>query len=165
MRRTTTLFSVALVGVLAIGSAVVLAPQLSGEAPPVPAAVHEPYASQKVVYHVTQGGGWFGRDHAARLQSMINHVNAVGADKLEMVTILQGDGASLLYDASTSPKLAAMVDKLRAAGTHFVICRNTLVGRHYPVEDLYGATAKDLVPAGVAEVVELQQKGYVLVKL
>ncbi|GGH33358.1 hypothetical protein GCM10007036_45920 [Alsobacter metallidurans] len=165
MNRSIIIRSAALAGLLALASAPSVAPQFFSDPAVVPRAIHEPYARQKVVYHITQGGGWFGRDHAARLQSMLNHVNAVGRDKLDMVAILQGDGASLLYDAASNSKLSGMVDRLRRAGIRFVICRNTLVGRNYPVEDLYGATASDLVPAGVAEVVDLQQKGYVLVRL
>jgi uncharacterized protein len=149
---------------LAIGGALT-GLSTDGAVAEVPPAIHAPYAPQKVVYHVVQGGGWFGREHAARLQSMRNHVNAVGADRLQMVVVLQGEGASMLSLAQGDSKIASMVDELRRSGVRFVICRNTLIGRRQPLQDLYGATQADLVPAGVAEVVALQQAGYSLLRL
>ena len=165
MNRKTLIQCAAAAGALAIASAVADVRLGGGEPFDVPPAQHEPYASQKVVYNVTQGGGWFGRDHAARLHSMLNHVNAVGRDKLEMGAVLQGDGASLLHDATSNAKIRDMVDRLRGSGVRFVICRNTMVGKHYPLSELYNAQPNDIVPAGVAEVVALQQMGYLLVKL
>jgi intracellular sulfur oxidation DsrE/DsrF family protein len=153
-------------GFLALGlGGSLMALSMGGAVADVPPAIHAPYGPQKVVYHVVQGGGWFGRDHAARLQSMRNHVNAVGADRLSMVVVLQGEGASMLTLAQGDAKIASMVDELRGSGVRFVICRNTLVGRKQPLHDLYGATQADLVPAGVAEVVALQQAGYSLLRL
>lgn len=149
-----TLLVTTILGVLAFNAA-------SGtpderEAPILP--VTAPYRSQKAVYHLTTDGGWFGRAHRNHLQSMENHLAAV--PDLTLAVVLQGDGVSLLQDARHDAALGARIDRLRAKGVRFLICRNTLSGRHIGLEALEGARPQDVVGAGVAEVARLQMDGY-----
>lgn len=119
-----------------------------------------PYSPQKVVYHISTGGGWFGHDHRNRLQSMENHLAALPEGSLKMAVVLQGDGLDLLKDAKTDDALAKRIDRLRTKGVAFLVCRNSMVGRHIGLEALEGVKAEDVVGAGVAEVTRLQQAGY-----
>ncbi len=123
------------------------------------------YEAQKVVYHLTTGGGWFNRDHRHRLQNMENHMAALGADKLILHVVLQGDGVDLLSAAKSDPALQTRITALRSKGVKFQICRNTLVQRKMGMDTLYEAKAEDLVGAGVAEVARLQQQGYAYLRL
>jgi intracellular sulfur oxidation DsrE/DsrF family protein len=115
---------------------------------------------------VDYGAGWRGRAYAELLTALDNHVQAVGADKLRVAVVLQGSGADLLASAKSEPRLAKRIDALRQKGVHFLICRNTLLGRLIdPFRDLYGVTEHDIVTAAVAEIVALQQEGYVYLHL
>jgi len=137
------------------------APLRPDELPPMPTMA---YAPQKVVYHVNQGNRWFTHDHLYRLGVMQNHVNALGAGKLDMRVVVQGSGLTLLSDAKNDPAIASRIDKLRSQGVRFLICRNTMVGRDIRLADLYGAKPEDIVIAGVAEVASLSQQGFVMLK-
>jgi len=137
------------------------APLRPDKMPPMPTTA---YAPQKVVYHVNQGNGFMGHDHLYRLGVMQNHVNALGAGKLDLRVVVQGTGLSLLSDAKKDPAIAARIDKLRSQGVRFLICRNTMIGRNMRMSDLYGAKPEDVVIAGVAEVASLAQQGFVMLK-
>ena len=125
----------------------------------------EPYAPQKVVYHINEGGGWFGHDHLRRLQNMENHLDALPKGQLQLAVVLQGNGLDLLTDAAKDKALATKVAALRGRGVKFLICRNTLISKHIGVDKLDGAAASDIVGAGVAEVSRLQSLGYAYLKL
>ena len=98
------------------------------------------------------------------LQSAQNHVNAVGKDKLDLRIVLQGDGLDLLKEAAGDRAMSERVDKLKAQGVRFLVCRNTLVGRGLDPADLYDVKTADIVGAAVAEVSALQAQGFVYVK-
>jgi len=124
------------------------------------------YSPQKVVYHVDYGSGWRGRAYEELLSALDNHVKAVGADKMSLVVMLQGSGADLLVSAKSTPRLAQRIDALRRQGVRFLVCRNTLLGRLIdPFSDLYGVTERDIATAAVAELVALQQEGYLYLHL
>jgi hypothetical protein len=132
-------------------------------APQVPLA-HVDYAPQKVVYHYNQGGGWFGAGHRRAVQVLQNHVAALrGA--LTLRVVLQGEGVDLLTLAKQDEKVRASVDRLRAAGVRFIVCRNSLVGRKLDLAALHGARPDDIAPAAVAEIADLVGKGFVYLKL
>ncbi|MBY0610586.1 MAG: DsrE family protein [Beijerinckiaceae bacterium] len=125
----------------------------------------QPYQPQKVVYHISSGGGWFKHDHIQRLQNMENHLAALPAGDLSLAVVLQGNGVDLLVDAASDKALASRVSALRDRGVKFLICRNTLVSRHIGIDKLSGARAEDVVGAGVAEVTRLQSMGYAYLRL
>jgi uncharacterized protein len=124
------------------------------------------YLPQKAIYHVDYDAGWFEHNYSFLLSALHNHERAVGADKLHLVVVLQGNGLDLLALAKTRPALAKRIDKLKAEGVRFLVCKNSLVGRAMdPFTDLYGVAAGDIVTAAVAELVSLQQEGYIYLHL
>lgn len=133
-------------------------------APVIPPATHAPYAAQKVVYHLTGGGGFFGRDFGRFVGNMENHVRALDGSRLDLVVVMNGDGVGLLEQATSDPALAKRIDGLRAKGVKFLLCRNTLVNRKLDPASLHGFTVADLVPSGVAEVTDLAQKGFMYLR-
>lgn len=123
------------------------------------------YSQQKVVYHITDSDGLLHRNYTLHvLQSAQNHVNAVGKDKLDLRIVLQGDGLDLLKEAASDRAMSERVDKLKAEGVRFFVCRNSLVGRGMDPSDLYDVKTSDIVGAAVAEVASLQAQGFVYVK-
>jgi hypothetical protein len=124
------------------------------------------YLPQKAIYHVDYDAGWFEHNYSFLLSALQNHERAVGADKLHLVVVLQGNGLDLLAMAKTTPALAKRIDKLKGEGVRFLVCKNSLVGRAMdPFTDLYGVAAGDIVTAAVAELVALQQDGYIYLHL
>lgn len=120
------------------------------------------YAPQKVIYHVSTGGGWFGRQHRHLIAVTNNHLNAVGEGFLDLQIILQGDGVDILMAANRDAKLAASISRLRKQGVRFLVCNNTLVMRRINYKtDLLNVSRADIVSAGVAELARLQKNGYV----
>ena len=124
-----------------------------------------PYAAQRVIYHVTEGGGFFNRDFASRLGTLHNHVASVGAANIDLRVMLQGSGVHLLAAAKTDAALAAQVDALRADGVRFLVCRNSLLGQDLAPSDLYKVPTSDIVQAAVAEIAALEARGYVYIRL
>lgn len=123
------------------------------------------YARQKVVYHVNETDGLMRHgflQHA--LQSMQNHINAVGKDQLDLRVVLQGDGLDMLINAKKDAGMSERVDRLKAQGVKFMVCRNTLVSRNLDPSDLYDVKTEDIVGAAVAEVASLQAQGFVYLK-
>lgn len=130
----------------------------------VPPVEHD-YGRQKVVYHISENGGSGGFRHVGWLGNMENHFKALAPGALDLVVVINGDGIDLLTHARTDTDLAGRIDRLKAKGTRFLICRNTLIGRSLdPDKDLYDVRRADLIGAGVAEVAALQQQGYVYLK-
>ncbi|UCB56391.1 MAG: DsrE family protein [Thiotrichales bacterium] len=132
------------------------------------------YAKQKVVYHINYDNP---KKQAGALRNIQNHINAVGAENLEIKVVLHGNGLALLLDpdsleklkkfkqANADEKMTAKIDGLKAQGVSFNVCANTVKGRKVDLEnDLYNVDQDDIVPSGVAEVAKLQQQGYAYIK-
>jgi intracellular sulfur oxidation DsrE/DsrF family protein len=120
------------------------------------------YTAQKVVYQNDGGmpdpGAYFER----LLRNIGNHIQAVGG-KVEIRVVDFGDGVKPFVTAKTDAALAAKIDALKAKGVKFLICHNTLEGMKLKPSDLYGVTAEDVVPSGVAELARLQGQGFVYI--
>lgn len=138
------------------------------------AHANERYGKQKVVYHINYDNP---KKQAGALRNIQNHINAVGADNLEVKVVLHGNGLSLLLDPGALEKLkkfkhanadetmAAKIDGLKNQGIQFNVCENTVRGRKVSIEDdLYDVDKDDVVPSGVAEVARLQAMGYSYLK-
>ncbi len=134
----------------------------------------ERYGKQKVVYHINYDNP---KKQAGALRNIQNHINAVGAENLDIKVVLHGNGLSLLLDpdslgklkkfkhANANDKIAAKIDGLKDQGVSFNVCANTVRGRKVDLEsDLYGVEKNDVVPSGVAEVARLQLMGYAYIK-
>jgi uncharacterized protein len=131
----------------------------------ISASADERYGKQKVVYHINYNGGEEDKVYRAALKNIQNHINAVGAENLEVKVVLHGNGVSLLADAKTNDKLQMDVTSLKSQNVAFNVCNNTLVGRNISYEnDLFEVWEEDIVPSGVAELSRLQQMGYTYIK-
>lgn len=127
---------------------------------------------QKVVYHVN----YYGAKHQkAALRNIQNHINAVGAENLDLKIVMHGNGISLLMepDALGSNKMKegnanedmqARISTLKDQGIEFKVCANTLKGRKVSNDTMYDMEKADIVPSGVAELAILQSKGYAYIK-
>ena len=128
---------------------------------------------QKVVYHVNYDDP---KHQAAALRNIQNHINAVGAENLDLKVVMHGDGlALLLYPdardhtkmkmANADDQMQAKISGLKDQGIQFQVCANTLKGRKINAEDdLYDFSKADIVPSGVAQLAILQSQGYAYIK-
>ncbi|PWJ84460.1 hypothetical protein C7441_10576 [Pseudaminobacter salicylatoxidans] len=129
------------------------------------ASAEERYGEQKVVYHINYGGGEEDKAYRAALTNVQNHINAVGKDHITVKVLLHGDGVNLLRDAMKNQTLQSDVTSLKTQNVQFLVCNNTLTGRHIDYEnDLFEVFEDDIVPSGVAELSRLQQQGYTYIK-
>lgn len=129
------------------------------------AAADDRYAEQKVVYHINYLGGEGDKKWRGALRNIQNHINAVGADNMEIRVVLHGNGVELLRTAAEDLDLQQNVLTLKEQQVAFQICRNTLVGRDISYEDdLFDVWEEDIIPSGVAELSHLQQDGYTYIK-
>ena len=131
------------------------------------------YGKQKVVYHINYDDP---KTQAGALRNIQNHINAVGAENLDIKVIMHGKGLTLLLtpDAAAKTKLPsgnatdeiqAKISGLKDQGIDFEVCSNTLRGKKIDFEsDLYDVDKADIVPSGVAELARLQQMGYAYIK-
>ncbi len=144
----TTIF--ALIGALA------LLPVLQG------AALAGGYDKQKVVYHINYDDK---KKQAGAMRNIQNHINAVGAENLDLKVVLHGKGVSLLKTANEDPNFQSKVINLKGQKVSFNVCSNTLKGKKIDYEsDLFEVDESDIVPSGVAELARLQQQGYTYIK-
>ena len=138
------------------------------------AATGDRYMKQKVVYHINYDNP---KQQAGALRNIQNHINAVGAQNMDIKVVLHGNGLSLLLypdslaklpkfkQANATDSMTASIDGLKNQGVAFQICANTVKGRGVSMEtDLYGADPADVVPSGVAELAHLQAQGYTYIK-
>ncbi len=145
MRKLLAIMTIALLSLGATGCATLMGPD-----------------KQKVVYHINY-------DDEKLLKSAMgnikNHINAIGKDKIDVKVVMHGDGLGLLKQANSNPDMQQRVINLKQEGVAFQVCNNTLVGRKIDYKnDLFDVSQSDIVPSGVAEVANLQQKGYVYIK-
>jgi intracellular sulfur oxidation DsrE/DsrF family protein len=123
------------------------------------------YGQQKVVYHINYGGGADDAAYRAAMRNVQNHINAVGAENLDVKVVLHGDGLGLLMQAAENERLQSQIASLKGQNVGFQVCDNTLKGRQISYEnDLYDVWEEDIVPSGVAELSRLQQMGYTYIK-
>jgi intracellular sulfur oxidation DsrE/DsrF family protein len=130
------------------------------------------YAKQKVVYHINY---YDPKKQAGALRNIQNHINAVGADNLDVKVVLHGNGVALLLEpdglegskmkeANATDEMQARISGLKDQGVAFNVCANTLKGRKVDTAYLYDYSASDVVPSGVAELTHLQSQGYTYIK-
>jgi intracellular sulfur oxidation DsrE/DsrF family protein len=125
----------------------------------------EGYGKQKVVYHINYDGGPESRAYKGAMRNIQNHINAVGAENLDIKVVLHGNGLGVLMSAMQDDALQTAVSSLKGQNVSFQVCNNTLKGREISYEDdLYDVWEEDIVPSGVAELSRLQQMGYTYIK-
>jgi len=125
----------------------------------------EGYGTQKVVYHINYTGGPESKAYKGAMRNIQNHINAVGAENLDLKVVLHGNGLGVLMEAKSDDTLQTAVGSLKSQGVSFHVCNNTLNGRNISYEDdLYDVWETDIVPSGVAELAHLQAQGYSYIK-
>ena len=126
----------------------------------------ERYGKQKVVYHINYVGGNAEKKYRGAMRNIQNHINAVGAENMDIKVVLHGNGLGLLQSAkSKNEKLQGAVASLKSQNVEFQVCNNTLKGRKISYEnDLFDVYKEDIIPSGVAELSRLQQMGYTYIK-
>ena len=123
------------------------------------------YGKQKVVYHINYPGGEDDRAYRGALRNIQNHINAVGAENLDIKVVMHGNGLGMLMSAKGDDRLQTSVASLKGQNVGFQVCANTLKGRKISYEDdLFDVWDEDIVPSGVAELSRLQQMGYTYIK-
>ncbi len=160
MKRMTTLLATILMALAMIATGMASADDAS-------------YGKQKVVYHINYDNP---KKQAGALRNIQNHINAVGAENLDLKVVLHGKGLTLLLEpealkrtklkkANATDEMQAKISGLKDQGVKFNICANTLRGKKVDYEnDLYDVDKADIVPSGVAELAKLQAQGYTYIK-
>jgi len=127
------------------------------------------YGKQKVAYHINYDNA---KRQGGALRNAQNHINAVGAENLDLRVIMHGKGLSMLLlpeeaahtklpQGNATDKQQAAIENLKKQGVTFKVCANTLKGKKIDIDQLYDAeAASDVVPSGVAELAKLQAKGF-----
>ena len=125
----------------------------------------ERYGKQKVVYHINYDGGPESKKYKGAMRNIQNHINAVGAENMDIKVVLHGNGLGVLMSAKEDDTLQTAVSSLKGQNVSFQVCNNTLKGRKISYSnDLYDVWEEDIVPSGVAELSHLQQQGYTYIK-
>ena len=125
----------------------------------------ERYGKQKVVYHINYPGGTEDKRYKGAMRNIQNHINAVGAENLDLKVVLHGNGVGLLMSANKAGKLQTAVASLKSQNVSFHVCNNTVKGRKIDYgSQMYEVFDEDIVPSGVAELARLQQMGYTYIK-
>lgn len=132
------------------------------------------YGKQKVVYHINYDNP---KKQTGALRNIQNHINAVGAENMDIKVVLHGNGVALLLlpdslaqlerfkHANATDQMTARIDGLKDQGVKFQVCANTLRGRKVDFEgDMHDVVKEDIVPSGVAELSHLQGQGYTYIK-
>ena len=131
----------------------------------MPGQAAERYGKQKVVYHINYNGGEKNKKYRGAMRNIQNHINAVGADNLDLKVVLHGNGVNLLKEALKDDGLKTRITALKSQNVAFLVCANTLRGRKIDYEkDLFDVFKEDIVPSGVAELGHLQLQGYAYIK-
>jgi intracellular sulfur oxidation DsrE/DsrF family protein len=118
------------------------------------------YKAQKVVYHMNDINWGF-----RGLRNIKNHLNAVGDKNVEIIAVFHSSGGFILVDGKEDKKghkFGGMINELANRGVKFAICANTIRGKKLNKDKIN--LHAEVIPSGVAEVAELQYKGYVYVK-
>ena len=126
------LFTLVLTGLLALGTATTALGDDNGS------------GKQKVVYHVNYYGP---KEQTAALRNVQNHINAVGAENLDLRVVLHGNGVAMLMypdslegtkmkEANANDEMQARIAGLKQQGVRFEVCANTLKGRNVPMDAL-----------------------------
>jgi len=118
------------------------------------------YMQQKVAYHVNHLDSAYGA-----FRNVKNHLNALGDKNVEIIVVTHSKGAFALVDGTKDKKghtFEETIQKLANRGVKFQICANTIRGKKIDKNKI-NLNAK-IIPSGVAQLADLQQKGYYYIK-
>ncbi len=115
----------------------------------------------RVIYHLNSGDT---ERQLIALGEVQNHIDAVGATKLDIRFVIHGRGLDVLSDARYNADIRAGIDILKLQGVRFQACGNTIRARQMDLNQLYGINEMEIVPSGVAQISILQGQGYTYIK-
>jgi uncharacterized protein len=118
------------------------------------------YGFQKVVYHFNTSNPQINN---AGLVNIQNHLNAVGRENLKLVALVHSAAWEMVAKSKADPGQVNKMKALVEQGVVFEMCNNTLLGQKLDFQKDLVIPMK-VVPAGVAELVKLQQEGYAYIK-
>ena len=81
----------------------------------------ERYGKQKVVYHINYDGGPDSKKYRGAMRNIQNHINAVGAENMDIKVVLHGNGLGLLASAKGDDKLQTAVGSLKSQKVGFQV--------------------------------------------
>jgi len=120
------------------------------------------YGKQKVVYHINYDNP---KAQAGALRNIQNHINAVGAENLDLKVVMHGKGLTLLLEpdavGNTKFPMGNATDAMQAKISGLKDQKGKTVDYE---NDLYDVSKADIVPSGVAELAHLQAQGYTYIK-
>jgi intracellular sulfur oxidation DsrE/DsrF family protein len=120
----------------------------------------ELYGPQKVVYHFGTNNP---QSNIGGLKNIQNHLNAVEKGKLQAVALVNSGGWEMVTKGKATPEMIDRMNSLIKQGVVFKICKNTIREKKInPETDL--VIKMEIVPAGVAELVKLQDEGFRYIK-
>jgi len=120
------------------------------------------YGKQKVVYHVNYKQE---KRQLGALRNIQNHINAVGAENMDLRVVMHSGGYTLLKRANNDPNIQGKIISLKKQGVKFQICANTLRGKKLNYKnDLFDVDKSDIVPSGVAELAHLESMGFAYIR-
>jgi intracellular sulfur oxidation DsrE/DsrF family protein len=95
------------------------------------------------------------------LNNIANLLKDPFAENCVVRVLANGQAVKLFEKVSASPS-AARISELQAKGVGFLLCNNSLSGLAIKPEDLVEGC--EVVPAGIVELIRLQQQGFAYVK-
>ena len=115
-------------------------------------------AKRKVVFHVDS-------DQEGRLlmalENTKNLFKEVPAEQCSVHVVANGK-AVILFRKDRAAKYASEMKALHEKGVRFKACRNAMSNNNVEKSDLLGVC--DVVPAGILELINLQQEGFAYIK-
>jgi hypothetical protein len=95
------------------------------------------------------------------LENIRNLLKEIPPDQTDVRFVMNGK-AVVLFRKDRIGELQELVEELRAKGVRFCLCRNALAKNGINGEDLIDGV--EIVPAGIVELIRLQQEGFAYVK-
>ncbi|HLR34103.1 MAG TPA: DsrE family protein [Tissierellales bacterium] len=109
---------------------------------------------KKVIFHIDEMDKW-----NLLLTNVKNLIDATTDTKIKIEVIANSEAVKgYKHDF----KLVKTIDELNEEGVKFIACNNALKGNGLIKEDIL--TFVQIVPTGVLEIIEKQEKGYAYVK-
>jgi hypothetical protein len=115
-------------------------------------------AGHKAVYHFNSGDGKLLLNLLTNIQ---NHLKATDG-RAEIHLVIHNDGVWTLQEPAAETR--KRLDELRGRQVAIRICNTSLRGRDIDWHSLHGVREEDIVASGVAEVVDLQLRGFAYIK-
>jgi hypothetical protein len=95
------------------------------------------------------------------LTNMKNLFKEIPPQQCEISVVANGKAVNLFKKSQVADH-AKTIEELHASGVHFKMCNNALTAHQIRKEDLIDVY--EIVPAGILEIINLQQKGFAYIK-